>query len=106
MTFRNIEKVNSFEDLIDKIEKEEFLPGFYAVVSSWFHDFRAKGGDDNYYRLVGFVHCMQAFGIISVSEGNMLIDNLIYINGYHFDDDGNEFWVDEKGKRHYTRDEG
>lgn len=27
-------------------------------------------------------------------------------NKYQFDDDGNEYWIDRDGRRHYTRDEG
>lgn len=25
---------------------------------------------------------------------------------YHYDLDGNEYWIDENGKKHYTREEG
>lgn len=108
MTIENVQgvKVDSIVALISKLKDEEVSIGSFAMVRTWFEEYRENKEDDNYYKLVGFIRGLASVGFISEIEEDLLISNLIYINRYHFDDDGNEFWIDETGKRHYTRDEG
>lgn len=109
MTNENVKeiKVDSIKALIDKLKNEKAESGYYAVLADWFEGYKnGKNSDDNYFSLSSFIRGLAAVGFISNTNSDLLIDNLICINGCHFDGDGNEFWVDEKGKRHYTRDEG
>lgn len=92
--------VESITELIEK-----FRPSGYGIVlEHWFERYKNERNDMAYGQLYGFLWALEAVGTISEECSRLLIQNLIYINNHAHDSEGNMFWVDDTGRRHYTGD--
>lgn len=104
---------NSIIELIDKMKNCSRYVGYSAVLKEWFDCYTDQKRNRvdvyytyAYYQIYGFLWGLEASGFITSECRLYLVTNLIHLGSYCGDDDGNEYYVDFCGARHYTRDEG
>ncbi len=108
-----MEKKITIEQLLEQLETKGFKNSCFACLAElsqrWYQDIKHEA---DYNKLCGVIWTLYAFSFISGQERKILLDSLLWKNldslpyQYRYDDNGNEYWFDEDGIKHYTRFEG
>lgn len=110
---KNMEEKITIEQLLERLETKGFKNSCFASLAAlsqvWYQDMQHE---PYYNKLCGVIWTLYAFSFISGEERKILLESLLckYLGSlpyqYRYDDNGNEYWFDEDGKKHYTKFEG